>query len=173
MSAALLLAASVATLGGSSEITKRTFVKFLPVLESASDLQARVHEPGARVTLVHFWAHWCTPCREEWPELAREMKSWEKKGVRIVTISLDPPEQAEKARDFLRRVHAPLERAYLLDVADPGASMELLSADWAGELPATFVFAGRERVLQQLGKTNARVLEAALTRALSTGAKTR
>lgn len=46
--------------------------------------------PG-RPTLVHFWATWCPPCREELPSLLDLARRFERSGeMRVVTIATDP-----------------------------------------------------------------------------------
>ena len=43
----------------------------------------------ARLTLIHFWASWCLPCREELPALAALQSDLGKDGVRVVAVSID------------------------------------------------------------------------------------
>ena len=43
----------------------------------------------SRVTLVHFWATWCLPCREELPALESLQEDMRDERVRVVTISID------------------------------------------------------------------------------------
>jgi peroxiredoxin len=50
-----------------------------------------------KVTLINFWATWCTPCVEEMPMLSRLQQSYAGRGVQIVGIALDDP---QKAGDF-------------------------------------------------------------------------
>jgi peroxiredoxin len=57
---------------------------------TSSDLQALL-VPG---TIVHFWASWCRPCEEEFPQLDRFhrghiMQNLEASGIRLITISND------------------------------------------------------------------------------------
>ena len=41
------------------------------------------------MVLVHFWATWCPPCREELPSLAKLNKEMEGKPFRLLAISID------------------------------------------------------------------------------------
>lgn len=49
----------------------------------------RGDEFRSRVTLVHFWATWCLPCREELPALQSLQENMRDERVRVVTISID------------------------------------------------------------------------------------
>jgi len=71
--------------------------KFEPSTPHEIDFRIRDRAGGAheareflsRATLVHFWASWCLPCREELPALARLRADLRKDGVQVVAISLD------------------------------------------------------------------------------------
>lgn len=43
----------------------------------------------SRLTLLHFWASWCLPCREELPALAALQSDLGKQGVRVIAVSVD------------------------------------------------------------------------------------
>lgn len=72
----------------SPELTYRTF----------DAGQHRLSEHHGTPVLVHFWATWCPPCREELPALLEFAASSE---VRVLAISVDP--QWYDVREFLRR----------------------------------------------------------------------
>lgn len=47
-----------------------------------------------KVVLVDFWATWCGPCREEFPNVLANYKAWHDKGFEVVGISIDDNPQA-------------------------------------------------------------------------------
>jgi len=42
-----------------------------------------------KFTLIDFWATWCVPCRKETPNLIKAYEVFRKKGVNVITISID------------------------------------------------------------------------------------
>lgn len=50
-----------------------------------------------RVYLVDFWASWCPPCRESFPDLAKMKAKYGSEGLEVVAISIDDdPDAAAK-----------------------------------------------------------------------------
>ncbi|MGL2964735.1 TlpA family protein disulfide reductase [Flavobacterium sp. RSB2_4_14] len=46
-------------------------------------------ESLGKVTLIDFWASWCQPCREANPEVVSLYNEFNKKGLNIISVSLD------------------------------------------------------------------------------------
>jgi len=89
--------------------------------------------------LVNFWATWCDPCREEFPDLVKLDTDY-KERIDFITISLD--DLAEINRDvpkFLSGMKAGMP-AYLLKVEDEGAVISSITNDWQGGLPFTILY---------------------------------
>ncbi|OLC07368.1 MAG: hypothetical protein AUH42_03745 [Gemmatimonadetes bacterium 13_1_40CM_70_11] len=58
----------------------------LPDLRGATVALARF---AGRVTLVNFWASWCDPCREEFPQMAALYREFSRNDFEIAAISDD------------------------------------------------------------------------------------
>lgn len=97
-------------------------------------------KPNGKPLLINFWATWCDPCREEFPDLVKIGDEFRGK-LDFITISLD--DLADIDRDvprFLREMKAKMP-AYLLRTPDESAAIQMVSKDWTGNLPMTILFA--------------------------------
>ena len=122
-----------------------------------------------RPLLVNFWATWCTPCREEFPDLVKIREQYAADRLDFVTVSLDDISDIGKAvPEFLRDQRATRMPAYLLHAEDDGAAINLVDATWHGELPATFLFDREGKVVfKRKGRIKPAELCAAIEQALS------
>lgn len=125
---------------------------------------------NSRPLLVNFWASWCDPCRDEFPDLVRIDKDYKARGIDFVVVSLDDPDDAKTAvTQFLQQMHAAMP-AYLLNVADPEPAIKEVDATWTGSLPATFLFdAQGQIVFKHTGRILPGELRAALDKTLNVG----
>ena len=60
-----------------------------------------LEEFRGRPVLLHFWASWCGPCRQEFPSLHRMYQAFEDRGLVIMAISEDGEEGASAVKAFL------------------------------------------------------------------------
>ncbi|MCV4594106.1 TlpA family protein disulfide reductase, partial [Escherichia coli] len=62
------------------------------VVKLVEDPEIReIIKPRGRPLLINFWATWCDPCREEFPDLVEIDRQYKGK-IDFITISLDDPE---------------------------------------------------------------------------------
>jgi len=123
----------------------------------------------ARPLLVNFWATWCAPCREEFPDLVKIRSQYGADRLDFALVSLDDVSDIDKAvPEFLGEVHAAALPTYLLHAEDEGAAINSVDSTWSGELPATFLYdrAGR-LVFKHTGRIKPDELRAAIDQALS------
>lgn len=137
----------------------------LPPLDEAGYTRA-VSAHRGKVVLVNFWATWCAPCRKEMPGLATLAKRHAPKGLTLITISADEPEDAPSAAAFLKKsgVTGP---AYLKRVKDDNAFINSLDPQWSGALPVTFLYDRQGRKVRSFfGEVSLADLESAAARLL-------
>jgi len=133
---------------------------------SAIDNEALKHlitEQRERPLLINFWATWCDPCRDEFPDLVKIDSEYRPHSLDFVTISLDDSSDLKTGvPKFLSAMKATMP-AYLLDVTDPEPAINMIDPKWGGSLPATFLFNAKgEVVYKHLGRVDPNELRAAI-----------
>ncbi len=112
----------------------------LPKVTQVDEVSIKtVLKANGKPLLVNFWATWCDPCREEFPDLVKIDAEY-KGRIDFITISLD--DLAEINRDvpkFLAGMKAEMP-AYLLKTADENAVITAITKDWQGGLPFTILY---------------------------------
>lgn len=134
--------------------------------EGLKKLLAR--EPNdARPMLVNFWATWCDPCREEFPDLVKIDEDYTSKKLNFVTISLDEVSELKaEVPKFLKEMKASMPTV-LLNVSDPEPAIKLIDTAWDGQLPATFLYDKDGKVVfKHFGRFNTGELRAAIEKAV-------
>ena len=122
----------------------------------------------ARPLLVNFWATWCDPCREEFPDLVKIDADYRARNLNFVTVSLDDvSEIGTTVPKFLKEMKATMPTV-LLNVNDPEPAIKSVDAAWDGQLPATFLYDKDGKVVfRHFGKINADELRAAIDKEVS------
>ena len=122
---------------------------------NAEEMQALLKRDGTRPLLVNYWATWCDPCRDEFPDLVKIDQDYRAKGLDFIAITLDDLVDIKTAvPKFLREMNAKMP-VYLLNVADPEPAINLVDSDWSGALPATFLYDNKGKVVyKHFGRVN-------------------
>ena len=147
----------------------------LAALSLTAEPLAKINEIGypkmiaaqkGKVVLVDFWATWCVPCRKEMPELAKLEAKLKAKGLVLIPISADEPENEAAAREFLAKAGVKTQ-GYLKAPKDDDAFIRAIDPKWGGELPALVLYdkAGRKVQIWK-GETAIAAIEAAVTKLL-------
>jgi thiol-disulfide isomerase/thioredoxin len=137
-------------------------------LDGLKKLLQRGDDPSkARPLLVNFWATWCDPCREEFPDLVKINNDYKDRGLDIALVSGDDISEIKAGvPKFLRRMKAGMP-AYLLNVLDMGLAINSVDRTWGGDLPATFVYDREGKmVFKHFGRIDPKEVRAVLNRAL-------
>ena len=117
----------------------------------------------AQPLLINFWATWCDPCRDEFPDLVKIDRDYRSQGLQFVAISLDDVQELKTSvPEFLRQVGATMPQ-YLLNVTDPGPAISFVDQRWSGALPATILYdAQGEVAFKHFGRVDPEKLRPAL-----------
>ena len=109
-----------------------------PINESRLD--SLITNRNGKILVLNFWATWCGPCIEEFPDLVKISQQFKKQNVDFAAISVDDPDEIESdIAPFIKKLKAP----FLVFVSDIGSQDTLINKidkEWNGGIPATFIY---------------------------------
>lgn len=110
---------------------------------------------AGKVLVLNFWATWCAPCRREMPLLDAWQQRYENRGLQVVGIAIDRPDEVAR---FLAE-QAVSYPVLIGDIDTVGLSKRL--GNRTGGLPFTVAFdpVGR-RIFSHTGELSQTLLEA-------------
>jgi len=95
--------------------------------------------------VVNFWADWCSPCREEIPDLNQLYSSTERNELEVIGISYDPLSNEE-----IKQIVTDWGIAYPVIATDP---MPILPFKLPNSLPANYIFNPKGELMAKLSGT--------------------
>jgi thiol-disulfide isomerase/thioredoxin len=140
-----------------------------PAVVQVDDAKLRelLKPKNGRPLLINFWATWCDPCREEFPDLVKIDAEYKGK-IDFITVTLDEPNDIKVAvPKFLSDMKATMP-AYLLVSSDESAIITTIAKDWTGGLPFTVLYNEKgEMAYFRQGKVRVDLLKNELNRLAS------
>jgi thiol-disulfide isomerase/thioredoxin len=135
-----------------------------PRVLPASEATSLVSIAGSgKPVVLHFWATWCDACREEFPRIRKTLAALPGKGIAVLLVSIDKPEDLPRVKKDLRRFKVEALPSVVLDAPEPDpVATAIGNPAWDGTLPSTFVFdaTGKLRV-SFIGRTSPSALNGA------------
>lgn len=98
---------------------------------------------GHKYVLVDFWASWCTPCRATNRKLAPHYKDLQRRGIALVSISVDEKDEA------WRKAVASDKIPWLQLISREGMKSQCVVDYKVTSLPSTFLLDQSGKVIQQ------------------------
>lgn len=93
-----------------------------------------------KVIFFNFWASWCKPCVEEFPDIMQLNNEYKDKDFKLVFISLDfGDDLASKTKSFLRKMNVDFV-TYSNGFNKDEDLINYMDKNWEGAIPATFIF---------------------------------
>ena len=78
--------------------------------QSARTITGAPFEGAGHVTIVHYWATWCAPCRIEMPILDAYYRKHRGEGVDVIAVSIDQGVSTGKLKDATAKFTFPVAR---------------------------------------------------------------
>lgn len=148
--------------------TKQTAANLPKVTQLDDEGLKNLLKSNGKPLLVNFWATWCDPCREEFPDLVKIDAEYRGK-IDFVTVSLDDVEEINTSvPKFLVEMKAEMP-AFLLKSEDESALISLITKDWSGGLPFTILYNAKGEIAYfKQGKFKPDVLRAEIDKITQT-----
>lgn len=133
----------------------------------AAGLKRVVAARKGRVVVMNFWATWCVPCVEEFPDLVRVVNKHRAKGLDLVTVSFDEPEDLKtKVVPFLQKQK--IASGAYIQKGGPQQFVERFDPKWEGAVPRTYIYDRSGKVVKVLeGSQSAEAFEKAIAPVLA------
>lgn len=104
------------------------------------------------MTVVDFWASWCSPCIERFPHMVEMHHKYKNRGVNFISLNFDEQGDQESinwANDFLRRTQAVFPNYHMDEnMTDAFEKLDLLG------LPAVRIYATDGTEIHRLSGDN-------------------
>ena len=134
-------------------------------LRSVSGAPIKLANYSGKVLVVNLWATWCAPCRSEIPELVKLYREFRPKGLEVVGLTTEDPNDSEEAFK-VRQFVDDFSMSYRVGWATGDVASTLMNINNRNAIPQSFVISRDGRVLISLVGYNAAVTPMRLRKAV-------
>ncbi len=107
---------------------------------NAGQLNEIINNRNGKILFINFWATWCVPCVEEFPDIVKLAESYKEKDVEFLSLSVDLVKEINSAViPFLQKqkVNFPV---FVIPEKESEKVINRVQPDWNGAIPATAVY---------------------------------
>ena len=136
-------------------------------LLTPDNFKEQLASSSEELIFINFWATWCVPCKEEFPDLVRIEKEYRGKGIAFWAVSCDTEDGFETEVPQFLAEHDSGLKDFRIDLSEQEKIINLMSPHWPGALPATFIFRRTgQRIFEHVGEMSYEQFKAAVEQAL-------
>ena len=114
------------------------------LLVGNGDALGTVKQQLGKLTLVNFWASWCTPCRQEMPMFEAMVRRKKSNGFQVIGIAIDSPDRAQPMLDSMDISYP------ILYAQNAGMRLMDVTGNPLGLLPYSLLLDQHGQVLEQV-----------------------
>lgn len=118
-------------------------------------LDSIIEANKGKVIFFNYWASWCKPCVEEFPDIMKINNEYKDKDFKLVFVSLDfGDDLSTQTKKFLKKMKVDFTTYYNAFKNDEDL-INYMDKEWEGSIPGTFIY-NKNGVLKRtfIGKTN-------------------
>jgi thiol-disulfide isomerase/thioredoxin len=120
------------------EVTK-AYTKEIPVIDEVW-LKEKIENREGKLLFINFWATWCVPCVEEFPDLVKIYNKHKDSDFEFLSISVDLPSEIEtKVKPFLIKQAADFPVVVVKEKRSEEV-INLINPEWNGAVPVTVIY---------------------------------
>lgn len=119
-------------------------------LVTAAELRARLAAERGHVVILNLWGTWCVPCLREIPDLLEVEAQLQARGVRLIGLGMDEPEQLATLVEPFRARHFPRFQTLLRNEPDMDSIVSVVDPAWNEILPTTYLIGRDGRVFRKI-----------------------
>jgi thiol-disulfide isomerase/thioredoxin len=111
----------------------------IPVVDDVW-LKNKINNRNGKILFVNFWATWCEPCVEEFPDLVKIYNDNKDSNFEFLSVSVNlPSEIDDKVKPFLEKQNADFP-VVVIEEKRSEQIINLVNPEWDGTVPATIIF---------------------------------
>jgi thiol-disulfide isomerase/thioredoxin len=111
----------------------------IPVVDEVW-LKDKIQNRNGKLLFINFWATWCVPCKEEFPDLVKIYNENKNSDFEFLSISVDLPSEIEiKVKPFLQDQSAEFP-VVVVEEKRSEDIINLINPEWNGAVPVTVIY---------------------------------
>lgn len=116
-----------------------SYEKEIPVVDETW-LRNKIENRNGKILFINFWATWCVPCVEEFPDLVKIYKEHKGSEFEFLSVSVDISSEIEtKVIPFLKEQSAEFP-VVLVEEKRSEQVINLINPEWNGAVPVTVIY---------------------------------